>query len=274
MRMDNLVGLDSFISVPHQSYCYDFVSEWMHCGETKELYSIARYVEDELRLPNRFSQLTVEDLAGTEMFPCVNEVILTKLMTDISNHIIDADQIKAIAEKRRTCLWYEYVQNFFEGILEVANMQEFYLAHSAGFHTVEAHKVWKEYTEDYCQMDTYYRMFHLAFAKSLNSSNALLDDLFKHDVMTQVPEVKDGKLTYKTVKAKTVVAVGAGEYTNVSTIMTNMEEYAKFSGVKLKEIIKLMHSSIIRLNSSRFFVLVPEIPSSANMPASSHSGFF
>ena len=24
----------------------------------------------------------------------------------------------------------------------------------------------------------------------------------KHDVMTQVPEVKDGKLTYKTVKAK------------------------------------------------------------------------
>jgi len=64
----------------------------------------------------------------------------------------------------------------------------------------------------------------------------------KHDVMTQVPEVKDGKLTYKTVKAKTVVAVGAGEYTNVSTIMTNMEEYAKFSGVKLKEIIKLMES--------------------------------
>lgn len=180
MRMDNLVGLDSFISVPHQSYCYDFVSEWMHCGETKELYSIARYVEAELRLPNRFSQLTVEDLTGTEMFPCINEVILTKLMTDISNHIIDADQIKAIAEKRRTCLWYEYVQNFFEGILEAANMQEFYLAHSAGFHTVEAHKVWKEYTEDYYQMDTYYRMFHLAFAKSLNSSNALLDDLFKH----------------------------------------------------------------------------------------------
>lgn len=64
----------------------------------------------------------------------------------------------------------------------------------------------------------------------------------KHDVMTQVPEVKDGKLTYKTVKAKTVVVVGAGEYTNVSTIMTNMEEYAKFSGVRLKEIIKLMES--------------------------------
>lgn len=64
----------------------------------------------------------------------------------------------------------------------------------------------------------------------------------KHDVMTQVTEVKDGKLSYKTVKAKTVVAVSAGEYTNAGTIMTNMEEYAKFSGTKLKEIVKFMES--------------------------------
>lgn len=33
-----------------------------------------------------------------------------------------------------------------------------------------------------------------------------------------------------------------------------------------------MHSSIMRLNSVRFFVLVPEMPSSAKMPASTHSG--
>ena len=64
----------------------------------------------------------------------------------------------------------------------------------------------------------------------------------KHDVMTQVTEVKDGKLSYKTVKAKTVVAVSAGEYTNAGTIMTNMEEYTKFSGTKLKEIVKFMES--------------------------------
>lgn len=180
MQMDNLTGLDSFISIPHQSYCYDFVSEWMHCGETKELYEIARYVEDELRLPNRFSQLPVEKLANTEFFPCIDECILTHLMTDITNHIINVDEITEMVEKRRTCLWYDHVQNFYEGILEVAHMQVFYLAHSAGFHTVEAYKVWEEYTNDYYRMDTYYRHFHLAFSKSLNTSNPLLDDLFKH----------------------------------------------------------------------------------------------
>ena len=29
-------------------------------------------------------------------------------------------------------------------------------------------------------MDTYYRLFHLCFQKSLKTSNPLLDDLFKH----------------------------------------------------------------------------------------------
>ena len=31
-------------------------------------------------------------------------------------------------------------------------------------------------------MDTYYRLFHLSFQKSLETSNILLDDLFKHVV--------------------------------------------------------------------------------------------
>ncbi len=34
-----------------------------------------------------------------------------------------------------------------------------------------------------------------------------------------------------------------------------------------------MHSSIMWLNSSRFFVLVPLMPSSAKIPASFHSGW-
>lgn len=35
LRPEYLAGLDSFISMPHQAYCYDFVSEWLKrtgCG--------------------------------------------------------------------------------------------------------------------------------------------------------------------------------------------------------------------------------------------------
>ena len=176
----HLAGLDIFISMPHQAYCYDFISEWLHGEDREQLYDVARYVEDEAHLNQRFAKLAVDDLVNTECFPCINEVILTKLMTEISNHIIDVDTISATVEKRRTCAWYEPFENFYDGLLQVANMQRFFKEHSAGFHTADAKGIWKEYTENYYQMDTYYRLFHLSFQKSLETSNILLDDLFKH----------------------------------------------------------------------------------------------
>ena len=182
MRQEYLAGLDSFISMPHQAYCYDFISEWLHSEDREQLYDVARYVEEEARLYQRFEKLTVNDLAGTECFPCIDEVILTKLMTEISNHIIDVDTITSTVEKRRTGVWYEPFKHFYEGILQVANMQNFFKEHSAGFHIAEAKGIWKEYTESYYQMETYYRLFHLSFQRSLQTSNVLLDDLFKHVV--------------------------------------------------------------------------------------------
>lgn len=179
---EHLAGLERFLSPSHQAYCYDFVSDWLRNEDNHQLYEISRYVEEEAHLPRRFSQLALDDLVDTECFPCVNEIILTKLMTEISNQIIDADVITKIVEKRRTCVWYEEFANFYEGILQVANMQEFFKGHSAGFHTVQAREVWKNYTNDYYRMDRYYRQFQLCFQRSLETSNILLDDLFKHVV--------------------------------------------------------------------------------------------
>ncbi len=182
IRLENLAGLEGFISMPHQAYCYDFISEWLHTEDMSRLYLIARYVEDEARLVQRFSKLTIEELLDTECFPCINEVILIKVMTEISDNIIDVDAITRTVEKRRTYVWYEATENFYDGILQVAKMQDFYKEHSTGFHTVEPKNVWNEYTKVYYKMDTYYRQFHLCFQKSLETSNILLDDLFKHVV--------------------------------------------------------------------------------------------
>ena len=191
LRIEYLAGLDSYISTPHQAWCYDFVSEWIAEEDKPELTEILRNVEEELNLRKRFQQIPMEDLVCTEIFPCVNECILTQLMTEISNHIINVDVITSTVEKRRTLAWYDEVKCYYEGILQVAKMQAFFLEHSAGFHTVEARKVWKEYTEDYYHMDTYYRQYHLAFGKSLTVGNDHLDDLFK-----QVTDKVEGLYTH------------------------------------------------------------------------------
>jgi uncharacterized protein (TIGR02687 family) len=82
-------------------------------------------------------------------------------------------------------VWYEDVKDFYEGILQVANMQEFFKEHTTGFHTADAKGVWKEYTTEYYKMDTYYRLFHQDYGNSLKSYNSNLHDLFSH-VLEQV----------------------------------------------------------------------------------------
>ena len=180
MHPDHLAGLDAFISTPHQAFCYDLVSDWLHSENSTKLYEIARYVENKARLAQRFSKLSAQDLWDTECFPCINDCILQSLMKEISDHIIQVDTIKAAVEKRRTMVWYDSISSYYDGLLQVANMQAFFLDHSAGFHTLEPQRIWKEYTSDYYKMDVYYRQFHLCFLNSLKTSNPLLDDLFKH----------------------------------------------------------------------------------------------
>ena len=185
MRLEYLAGLDGFISSPHQAFCFDFVSDWMHSEDQEQLTEIAKTVEEELKLPTRFMKLEVGDLVDTEIFPCLDEVILIKLMTEISDHIIDVDVIKATVDKRRTTVGYAQFKDYYEGILQVANMQAFYKEHTTGFHSAEAKKVWKEYTSEYYVMDTYYRLFHKSFGESLKLYNSDLHDLFTH-VMEKV----------------------------------------------------------------------------------------
>lgn len=187
LHAENLLGLERYFSAPHQAWCYDFISDWLHCDRKEHLYQLSRFVENALRLPERFMRLPLGELLDTECFPCVHECVLRKLMEDIVQQVIDADTITAAVEKRRTCVWYDEVAPFYEGISQAANMQRFFTEHAAGFHTVEAQSVWKEYTSDYYRMDGFYRQFHLAYAESVKVFQGDLNDLF-----AQVTEKVEG----------------------------------------------------------------------------------
>lgn len=180
MKASCLSGLDKLISEAHQQLCYDLINEWMHSEDDDELYEISREVEDQLHLVKRFDNLDVEELLNSECFPCINECILRKYMSEISDNVIKADDIVKAVEKRRTLKWYKRVRYYFDGLLQVAQMQQFYQANIGGFHIAEYSKLWKEYTGNYCKMDHFYRQFHAAFGKSLKESSTVLEDLYKN----------------------------------------------------------------------------------------------
>ena len=180
MQPEFLAKWKGFLSEAHQAYCYDFVSEWLHGTDADRLREIATGIEEELKLSEQFGKQDVADLVNTEIFPCIHELILIKLMTEIADSIIEVNRIRETVEKRRTCVWYEEVKDFYEGILQVANMQDFFKAHTAGFHSAQAVKVWKEYNADYYKMDAFYRLFHRSYCRSLKTYHAKLHDLFSH----------------------------------------------------------------------------------------------
>lgn len=179
MRDSFFVGLEAFVSGQHQANCYAMVNEWLHSDDDQELYDICREVEDMGGLRKRMDKLEVADMLSSEVFPCINEVILSKYLTEISESVVKIDDILSAVEKRRTLKWYKRVQYYFDGILQIANMQKFYQEHITGFHIAQYRDMWKKYQDDYFRMDTYYRLFHTAFGESLKQSNFRLEDSFK-----------------------------------------------------------------------------------------------
>lgn len=49
-----------------------------------------------------------------------------------------------------------------------------------------------------------------------------------------------GNIAMKKVNAQTVIKIRVNNYVNVSTIMKHIEEYSKFVGGKIQEIITLL----------------------------------
>ena len=188
IKLSCLSGLEKMISVPHQQVCYDLINEWMHSEDDDALYEIAREVEEQYDLAERFDELEIPELLNSECFPCVNECILRRYMSEISDNIIKADDIVAAVEKRRTLKWYKRVRYYYDGLLQVAQMQQFYQTNIAGFHIADYTQLWKEYTGNYCKMDYFYRQFHTAFGKSFRESNTVLEDLY-HNVADYVEKL-------------------------------------------------------------------------------------
>ena len=173
-------GLDNYMSMNNQiqAYCSDLVSDWIHSDDSDSYVVISEKVEEEMHLQKRLSSQKASDLADSEIFPSINKIVLTKLMTDISNEIVDSDAIFAITDKRRTLAWFDEYKDYYAGIYALAKMEEFFKDHASGFHTVGAKNIWKEYTTEFYKMDTYYREFHMSYENSKKSYGGSLQDLF------------------------------------------------------------------------------------------------
>lgn len=174
-----LNGLENKYSELYSGFCYDLVFHWIHGKDKPSFKSISEDVVHRLDLLERFNSFEMKDLLDSDEFPVLDEVILSKVMHAILNQTLDSPSLMEIIEKRRTSAWYEDYGYFYEGLYQVALMKQFYEGHRQSFHHVNAKDMWDSYTNDYYQMDTYYRQFHCAFSTCLQTLHPSLDDGFK-----------------------------------------------------------------------------------------------
>ena len=174
-----LRGLERYISDSSKAYCYQLVHEWQRRDDFEDFVELSRFVENELRLVERFDRTDVSVLLRSDIFPSIDESILKRIFTDISENIIKSELIKEVVENRRTSRWYESFKNYVESLNYISEMQDFYLANNQRFHIVEPVKIWNFYINEGFLMDQYYRQFHFYYGNALNHPNYVLEDLLK-----------------------------------------------------------------------------------------------
>ena len=179
MPASALRGLERFISDSCKAYCYQLVHEWQRSDGSENLIEISHYVEQVLRLSDRFDKTEINVLLKSDTFPAINESILKRFFTEIDEKVIKVEDMITAVENRRTAAWYALTEDYLESLYYIANMQEFYLTHNEGFHIVEPAKIWKLYTTDAYEMDSHYRHFHLHFGNTLKNPNTYLEDPLK-----------------------------------------------------------------------------------------------
>lgn len=176
---EHLKEFDKFISKAYQNYCYDFTSEWYINGSITDLYKTVVELEREYNIPQKLDKLPIDVLITIGEFPCVDEIVLKRLMTDISNNIINTEVIKNAVNGRRIYKWSNSFADCYDCIEQTANMKEFHDIHADGFHIADAREIWEKYTKEYYRMDTYYGDFQKHFRNCINQFSSELDDLIK-----------------------------------------------------------------------------------------------
>lgn len=273
MSSDVLSGLENKYSDIHSGFCYDLIFNWIHGEDKNSFKSIADYVTRNLSLLDRFNQFEIKDLFETDVLPIIDEIILSKLMYTITNRTMDSDSVIRIVEKRRTSAWYEDYTYFYEGIYQVALMNQFYESHLNSFHHVEAKEMWNAYTSDYYQMDTYYRDFHIAFSTCLQTLHPSLDDSFKDLAVYVEKEYKNWYLDQL-----------ASNWNNV--IEADLKETGRFKGIPqqidfYQDVVKkvdgkvfVIISDAMRYDVAHSLAKQLEIETKADVDISSQQGIY
>ena len=165
-----LKGLESYVAPAYGPYCLEAARTWDQTADaqasSEDLFEICRLVEDARGLFARFEALPIDVLASLDVFPCVNEAVLSQLLCSFAQGADRVEDARAFAARRCDLSWYRRVESYFDLLVAVADMCAFRQAHAGGFHLAQPQQVWDAYTSDWYAMDAAYRHMCTAYLRA------------------------------------------------------------------------------------------------------------
>lgn len=173
-----LAGLERCFSPDNADLCHEVFRTWLASDDRASLLDVCVEVEAACKLENRLAEATLPELLTTGIFPCVDAVILRRLFSAVCDPSANEDVLAAVGV-RRGLAWYDDLSCYYEGVTQAARMRRFWREHPEGLAALPAERVWAAYTEEWYQMDSWYRAFHQAFAGAIRSGEYELDEDFR-----------------------------------------------------------------------------------------------
>ena len=159
--------------------CHSLVSEWTHNSEySHEILEMINNVDFKLELFELFDALSLDELINSDIFPSINEALLRKLFTACSTRAISGNRIISMVEERRKQLWYDKYSNYYECLNSIGEFFKLHDKYVNGFHYINEVEIWKDYQNELCLYDTYYRHIHYyVYKSSINTIENVQDKL-------------------------------------------------------------------------------------------------
>ena len=250
-----------------ETYAFDFISEWMHGVRKREFQPVAQRVEKALNFAHRLKGLSLDELGSFDLLPCVDGVVLERLLQDCLDNLVYPETIRKVCERRRSAFWYDEWESLYEGLWQYGNMLAFAEEHRTGFHLTNPREVWEAYTGNYYRMDSYYRKFHAAFAKTLGRNlPEVLDDAYKQLAEMVENHYTNDYLVQLGENWTKNIAHDLSEFGKIQEIPQQTDFYkTKVAGAKYRIFVVISDAMRYEVAATLADELAREIPSEVNL---------
>lgn len=162
-----LAGLERVGSSEFALHCFVIVRKWLDSqdqDDKRSLYKMCRLVEEDLSLGQRFRSTPIVQLWESDVFPAIDEAILSDLLQALSQSLDRCSEAKRVVQVRSSTAWWSFMRPYYDCVLHASEILGFRHDHADSFEGKSSVDVWRCYVSSWWRIDSAYRAFTQAVA--------------------------------------------------------------------------------------------------------------